>query len=81
MIELNLLIPKKDSLIFGIFLKYCMNRCTLDIWNDEIIFVIGIDRNIRLIITVMDFNSQFFSNTRENKVQRVRVVEQNINNK
>jgi len=42
--------------------------------------VIGIDGNIRLIITVMDFNSQSFSNTRENKVKRVRVIE-NINNK
>jgi len=51
-----------------------------DIWN-EIIFVIGIDRNIRLIITVMNFNNHSFSNTGENKIERVRVVEKNINNK
>jgi len=46
----------------------------LDIWNNEIIIVIGINRSVELILTTVDFNSQFFSNAREDEVKRIRVV-------
>jgi len=46
----------------------------LNIWYNEIIIVVGINGSVRLILTTVDFNSQSFSNARENEVNRVRVV-------
>jgi len=49
-------------------------RSTLDdIWYNKIIIVIGINRGVGLIFSV-EFDSQSFSNTRENEVKRIRIV-------
>jgi len=53
----------------------------LNIWNDKISFVLRVDRNINLIVILTEFDSQSFSNASENKVKRIRVIKENINNK